>query len=69
MISRSECCLVSFKFNDYKTELLLVQYKYRQMPPLLPVVVGNEMIMSIECADDYESTNHFCLQIFILSHK
>ena len=33
-----------------KTELLLVHSKYRQMPPLLPVVVGNEMIMPTECA-------------------
>ena len=33
-----------------KTELLLAHSKYRQMPPLLPVVVGNEMIMPTECA-------------------
>ena len=32
------------KLNDDKTELLLVQSKYRQMPPLLPVAVGNESI-------------------------
>ena len=38
------------KLNDDKTELLLVHSKYRQMPPLLPVVVGNEMIMPTECA-------------------
>ena len=33
-----------------QNELLLVHSKYRQMPPLLPVVVGNEMIMPTECA-------------------
>ena len=38
------------KLNDDKTELLLVHSKYRQMPLLLPVVVGNEMIMPTECA-------------------
>ena len=38
------------KLNDDKTELLLVHSKYRQMSPLLPVVVGNEMIMPTECA-------------------
>ena len=38
------------KLNDDKTELLLVHFKYRQRPPLLPVVVGNEMIMPTECA-------------------
>lgn len=37
------------KLNDYKPELL-VHSKYRQMPPLPPVVVGNEMIMPTECA-------------------
>ena len=37
------------KLNDDKTELLLVHSKYRQMPPLLPVVFGNEMIMPTEC--------------------
>ena len=31
--------------NDDKTELLLVNSKYRQMLALLPVLVGNEMIM------------------------
>ena len=38
------------KVNDDKTELFLAHSKYRQMPPLLPVVVGNEMIMPTECA-------------------
>ena len=38
------------KLNDDKTELLLVHSKYRQMLPLIPVVVGNEMIMPTECA-------------------
>ena len=38
------------KLNDDKTELLLVHSKYRQIPPLLPVVVGNEMTMPTECA-------------------
>ena len=38
------------KVNDDKNELPLPQSKYRQMPPLLTVVVGNEMIMPTECA-------------------
>ena len=38
------------KLNDDKTKLLLVHSKYRQIPPLLPFVVGNEMIMPTECA-------------------
>ena len=37
------------KLNDDKTELIRDHCKYRQMPPLLPVV-GNEMIMPTECA-------------------
>ena len=37
------------KLNDDKTEVLLVHSKYRQMPPLPPVDVGNEMIMPTEC--------------------
>ena len=38
------------KLNEDKTELLLVHSKYRQMPHLLLLVVGNEMIMPTECA-------------------
>ena len=38
------------KLNDDKTELLLVHSKYRQMPPLLPVLVGKEMTMPTEYA-------------------
>ena len=50
MISRSGCSLIFLKLNDDKTELLLVHSKHRQMPPLLPVIVGNEMIMPSKCA-------------------
>ena len=38
------------KLNDDKTELLLVHSKYRQMPALLPVLVGKEMTMPTEYA-------------------
>ena len=37
------------KLNDDKTKVLLVHSKYRQMLPLPPVDVGNEMIMPTEC--------------------
>ena len=37
--------LIFLKLNDDNTELLLVNSKYRQMLALLPVLVGNEMIM------------------------
>ena len=45
MVSRSGCSLIFLKLNNDKTELLLVHSKYRQMLALLPVLVGNEMIM------------------------
>ena len=38
------------KLNDDKIELLLVHPKHRQIPPLLSVAVGNDMILPTECA-------------------
>ena len=50
MISRSGCSIIQvFELNDDKTELL-VHPNHRQMPPLLSVAVGNEMILPTECA-------------------
>ena len=38
------------KLNDDKTELLLLRAKHRQLPPLLSIAVGNEMILPTQCA-------------------